>query len=78
MRACACVCVTSSVCGLEPLLSFRQEASVSPVQQRFDLLLRVVRVAGRKLLLRPDARHLQAKRGKHKPLAFKNLQHSLH
>lgn len=72
-RAGACVCITSIVCGFEPLLSFGQEASVSPVQQRFDLLLRVVGVAGRKLLLRPDACHLQAKAGSARHCNIKTL-----
>lgn len=51
--------LTGAVCGFESLLSFGQEAIVGPVQHGLDLVLWVVRLAGRKRLLRPGTGHLR-------------------
>lgn len=59
-------CLTSCVCGFESFLSLGQEAPVGPVQHGFDLVLRVVRAAGRKALFRADAGDLRGGGGDRK------------
>ena len=59
---CDCLALlTGGVRRFESLLSFGQEAAVGPVQHGFDLVLRIVRLAGGKRLLRPDTGHLREK-----------------
>ena len=52
--------LTGGVCRFESLLSFGQEAAVGPVQHGFDLVVRIIRLAGSEGFLCADAGHLCA------------------